>query len=253
MRAAFLEEVEKMGMRDIPVPEIGPDDVLVQMKAAGVCGSDLHAYIGKHIFRFPPVMLGHEGAGVIAKVGENVTGFQIGDRVTVDPTIPCGKCRCCREGNTNLCPDRVAPGTKAWWGGMGTWGDYFPIRADHVYHINDDVSFAKAALCEPMANSMHIISQIRGKDKNSICVIGCGTIGLFAVLLAKHAGYKTVIGSDPMAFIREQAEKVGADLTVDPMHQDIEKIILDATSSQPARRESSTRPSISPNAPERSC
>ena len=70
MRAAFLEEVEKMGMRDIPVPEIGPDDVLVQMKAAGVCGSDLHAYIGKHIFRFPPVMLGHEGAGVIAKIGE---------------------------------------------------------------------------------------------------------------------------------------------------------------------------------------
>ena len=232
MRAAFLEEVEKMGMRDIPVPEIGPDDVLVRIKAAGVCGSDLHAYIGKHIFRFPPVMLGHEGAGVIAKIGENVTGFQIGDRVTVDPTIPCGKCRCCREGNTNLCPDRVAPGTKAWWGGMGTWGDYFPIRADHVYHIGDDVSFAKAALCEPMANSMHIISQIQGKEKNSICVIGCGTIGLFAVLLAKHAGYKTVIGSDPVAFNRETAEKVGADLTVDPIHQDIEKIILDATNGE---------------------
>ena len=232
MRAAFLEDYEVMGIRDIPVPEIGPDDVLVRIRAAGVCGSDLHAYIGQHTFRFPPVMLGHEGAGVIAKVGENVKGFQVGDRVTVDPTIPCGKCSCCRSGNTNLCPERVAPGTKEWWGGMGTWGDYFPIRADHVYHIPDEVSFAKAALAEPMANSMHILSQVRGEKRDSICVIGCGTIGLFAVLLAKQQGYKTIIGSDPVAFNREVAEKVGASVTVDPIHQDIEAIVREATGGE---------------------
>ena len=232
MRAAFLEDYGRMGIWDIPVPEIGPDDVLIQIKAAGVCGSDLHAYIGQHMFRFPPVMLGHEGAGIIAKIGENVTGFHVGDRVTVDPTIPCGKCRCCLEGNTNLCPDRVAPGTKSWWGGMGTWGEYFPIRADHVYHIKDDVSFAKAALAEPMANSMHILSQVKGEKRDSICVIGCGTIGLFAVLLAKQQGYKTIIGSDPVAFNREVAEKVGASMTVDPIHQDIQSVIQDVTDGE---------------------
>ena len=232
MRAAFLEDYNRMGMRDIPVPEIGPDDVLVQIKAAGVCGSDLHAYIGQHTFRFPPVMLGHEGAGVIARVGENVKDFQVGDRVTMDPTIPCGKCSCCREGNTNLCPDRVAPGMKSWWGGMGTWGDYFPIRADHVYKIPDDVSFAKAALAEPMANSMHILSQVQSTKRDSICVIGCGTIGLFAVLLAKQQGYKTIIGSDPVAFNRGVAEQVGATLTVDPIHQDIEAIVKEATGGE---------------------
>lgn len=232
MRAAFLEDYERMGMRDIPIPEIGPDDVLVKIKAAGVCGSDLHAYIGQHAFRFPPVMLGHEGAGVVAKIGENVTSFREGDRVTIDPTLPCGKCRCCREGNTNLCPNRVAPGMKSWWGGMGTWGEYFPIRADHVYKIGDDVSFAKAALAEPMANSMHILTQVRGEKKDSICVIGCGTIGLFAVLLAKQQGYKTIIGSDPVAFNREVAEKVGATLTVDPIHQNIEEIVKAATGGE---------------------
>ena len=232
MRAAFLEDYYKMGMRDIPVPEIGPDDVLVKIKAAGVCGSDLHAYIGEHAFRFPPVMLGHEGAGVVAQVGENVKNFKVGDRVTVDPTLPCGKCKCCLEGNTNLCPDRVAPGTKNWWGAMGTWGDYFPIRADHVYKINDNISFAEAALAEPMANSMHVLTQVQGEKKESICVIGCGTIGLFDVLLAKQEGYKTIIGSDPVAFNREVAEKVGATLTVDPINQDIESIILEATGGE---------------------
>ena len=109
MKAAYLEEIGKMGIRDIPIPEIGPDDVLVKMKAAGVCGSDLHAYLGKHQFRFPPVLLGHEGAGVVYKVGENVKNVKVGDRVTVDPTEPCMHCHSCLEGNTNMCPDRIAP------------------------------------------------------------------------------------------------------------------------------------------------
>ena len=109
-------------------------------------------------------------------------------------------CHSCLEGNTNMCPDRIAPGTAGWFGGMGTWAEYFPIKGDHVYKINDDVSFARAALAEPMANSMHILTQVQGEKHDSICVIGCGTIGLFALLLAKQQGYKTVIGSDPVAF-----------------------------------------------------
>ena len=229
MKAAYLEEIGKMGIRDIPIPEIGPDDVLVKMKAAGVCGSDLHAYLGKHQFRFPPVLLGHEGAGVVYKVGENVKNVKVGDRVTVDPTEPCMHCHSCLEGNTNMCPDRIAPGTAGWFGGMGTWAEYFPIKGDHVYKINDDVSFARAALAEPMANSMHILTQVQGEKHDSICVIGCGTIGLFALLLAKQQGYKTVIGSDPVAFNREVAMKVGADIAIDPYNQDIEAEIMKAT------------------------
>lgn len=157
MKAAYLEEFGRMNIRDVPIPEIGPGDVLVKMEAAGVCGSDLHAYLGKHQFRFPPVLLGHEGAGIVYKVGEGVENVKVGDRVTVDPTIPCMECPSCLEGNTNMCPNRVAPGTKNWYGGMGTWAEYFPIRAERVYKINDDVSFARAALAEPMANSMHIL------------------------------------------------------------------------------------------------
>lgn len=234
MKAAFLEDYGKMGIRDVPIPEIGPDDVLIKIEAVGVCGSDLHAYLGKHQFRFPPVMLGHEGAGTIYRMGENVHGFKIGDRVTMDPTLTCGECPQCLEGNTNLCPSRRAPGTKSWYEANGTWAEYFPIQADHVYKINDDVSFARAALAEPMANSMHILSLVKNQKKDSICVIGCGTIGLFAIFLAKLQGYKIIIGSDPMAYNRRIAEAVGATATVDPTVQDIVSEVKKSTNEQGA-------------------
>ena len=103
-------------------------------------------------------------------------------------------------------------GSAAWAPGL----NISRLKGDHVYKINDDVSFARAALAEPMANSMHILTQVQGEKHDSICVIGCGTIGLFALLLAKQQGYKTVIGSDPVAFNREVALKVGADIAIDP-------------------------------------
>lgn len=232
MRAAFLEEYGKMAIRQVSIPEIGPNDILIKIEAAGVCGSDLHAYLGKHQFRFPPVMLGHEGAGTVAKIGERVKAFSVGDRVTFDPTLACGECPQCREGNTNLCPSRRAPGMSSWYDANGTWAEYFPIEADHVYKIKDEVSFARAALTEPMANSMHILSLVQGEKKDSICVIGCGTIGLFAIFIAKLQGYKTIIGSDPVAFNRKTAEALGATLTVDPSKQDLAAIAKEATGSE---------------------
>lgn len=226
MRAAYLSEVEKMEIRENPIPEIAENEVLVRPKASGICGSDLHAYLGKHLFRKPPVILGHEMAGEVCRVGPGVTTLKVGDRVTVDPSISCGHCVYCRAGNENLCEDRRAPGKDGW---IGTFADYFPIRADKAYRFSDKISYDKAALTEPLANCVHILSLVRDRERKAIAVIGCGTIGLLTILLAKRQGYQTIIGSDPLAFNRAVAEKVGATHTVDPLKEDIVSYIRDLT------------------------
>lgn len=226
MKSALLKEVEKIEIQDIPAPEIGEDDVLIKIRTAGVCGSDLHAFIGQHMFRRPPVILGHEAAGEISRVGRNVTRVKEGDHVVVNPTISCGKCKYCLEGKENLCNSRAAPGVNGW---IGTFSEYFPAPADKVYAIPKTLPYNRAALTEPLANSVHVMSMIRRRERKAAAVIGCGTIGLLCVLLAKQMGYETIIGSDPVAFNRDTAEKLGATCTVDPLGQDIEAVIKDAT------------------------
>lgn len=217
MKAAFVTGLKKAEILEVEKPAIGKGEVLIQVKTMGICGSDLHLYLGLHAFRKPPVILGHELAGVVCEVGEGVTRVKVGDRVTVNPSVACGTCHACKRGLGNICNTRKAPGTPSW---IGSFVEYFPAPEETVYKIDDSVDFARAALTEPLSVATHILSRVSVAEPKTMAIIGCGTIGLMTLYLAKKRGIERVICSDPAAFNREQALAFGADVAVDPLAED---------------------------------
>lgn len=218
MRAAYVVENEKVEIRDINVPTLKNDEVLIKVKTVGVCGSDLHLFKGTHAFRKPPAILGHEVAGDIVEIGKNVTNFKIGDRVTVEPHLGCGECEFCKQDLVNLCTSKKAPGTPAW---IGTFVEYFNAPEKTVYKINDNVSYEMGTLIEPLAVAVHAISRITVAEKDSIAILGSGTIGLLALVAAREAGYKNIICTDTQEFNLEMALKQGAKLALNPLKEDV--------------------------------
>jgi L-iditol 2-dehydrogenase len=218
MRAAYVVENEKVEIRDIDVPTLKDDEVLIKVKTVGVCGSDLHLFKGTHAFRKPPAILGHEVAGDIVEIGANVTNFKIGDRVTVEPHLGCGKCEFCKQELVNLCTSKKAPGTPAW---IGTFVEYFNAPEKTVYKINDNISYEMGTLIEPLAVAVHAIDRITVAEKDSIAILGSGTIGLLALVAAREAGYKNIICTDTQEFNLEMALKQGAKLALNPLKEDV--------------------------------
>jgi L-iditol 2-dehydrogenase len=218
MRAAYVVENEKVEIRDIDVPTLKADEVLIKVKTVGVCGSDLHLFKGTHAFRKPPAILGHEVAGDIVEIGENVTNFKIGDRVTVEPHLGCGECEFCKQELVNLCTSKKAPGTPSW---IGTFVEYFNAPEKTVYKINDNISYEMGTLIEPLAVAVHAIDRITVAEKDSIAILGSGTIGLLALVAAREAGYKNIICTDTQEFNLEMALKQGAKLALNPLKEDV--------------------------------
>ncbi len=215
MRAAYVVDREKVEIREIPKPDIAPDDVLVRVRCVGVCGSDLHLYNGTHAFRKWPAILGHEVAGEVAAIGAAVTKFAPGDRVTVNGVQPCGKCFPCSLGLTSVCDDKRVPGSDRW---MGCFAEYFPAPESQTHKIADATDYATAVLVEPLAVVNHILDRVVTEPRKSIAVLGCGTIGMLTMYLARERGYGNIIGSDPVAASRELATKLIADHALDPLH-----------------------------------
>jgi L-iditol 2-dehydrogenase len=218
MRAAYVVENEKVEIRDVDVPTLKDDEVLIKVKTAGVCGSDLHLFKGTHAFRKPPAVLGHELAGDIVEIGKNVTNFKIGDRVTVEPHLGCGVCEFCKQDLVNLCTSKKAPGTPAW---IGTFVEYFNAPEKTIYKINDNVSYEMGTLIEPLAVAVHAIDRITVVEKDTIAILGSGTIGLLALVAAREAGYKNIICTDTQEFNLEMALKQGAKLALNPLKEDV--------------------------------
>ncbi|RGX54698.1 alcohol dehydrogenase [Anaerotruncus sp. AF02-27] len=217
MKAAFVTEPYHVEIQDIPCPACRPQEVLIQVKNAGVCGSDLHLFRGTHAFRNPPAILGHEVAGTIVEVGADVSKFKVGDRVTVEPQIGCGQCEFCRNGMVNHCIHKIVPGTDQW---LGTFAEYFVAPESVLYPLADSVSFEMGTLIEPLAVTVHAMHQLSGVSKDSILILGAGTIGLLCMTVAKQMGYKTVICTDTAPFNRKSAEKLGA-IALDPSKVDV--------------------------------
>lgn len=218
MKAAYVTKPYHVEIREVPCPDCGPHDVLIQVKNAGVCGSDLHLFRGTHAFRKLPAVLGHEVAGVIIKVGSAVTRFKVGDHVTVEPQIGCGTCSFCQKGMVNHCTSKVVPGTPKWG---GTFAQYFTAPESVVYRLEDSLSFEMGTMVEPLAvavHAMHQFSDTGGKD--NLLILGAGTIGLLCLTIAKQMGYKTIICTDTAPFNRQSAEKLGA-VTLDPLKDDV--------------------------------
>ena len=204
---------------DIPVP--GPNEALVRMLAAGVCGSDLHAAHERHPFVPLPYRPGHEAVGVVESTGsavEGAAGVAPGQRVIVVPYLPCFTCKMCTSGRENLCENLGFFGCGYPQGGMA---DYFTLAANRLYPVPDDLDDLTAALIEPLATPVHAVRLAGDVAGRSVAVLGAGTIGLFTLAVLRAHGAGKIISTDPNPDKRERAAALGADVTIDARTPDV--------------------------------
>ncbi len=215
MKALVLEAYNRLVYQDVPEPDVGPLDVLVQVKATGICGSDIHGMDGSSGRRIPPLIMGHESAGVIAALGEQVTEWQVGDRVTFDSTIYCGECYFCQRGEINLCDNRrvlgVSPGE---YRQHGAFADYVAVPQRIMYALPDDLTFEEAAFVEPVSIAVHAVNRAGIQPDDSAVVIGAGMIGLLVVQVLRSVGCSKIIAVDLNPQRLELAQELGAHITL---------------------------------------
>ncbi len=181
----------------MPTPHVDDGDVLVRVKACGICGSDVHGYDGSSGRRIPPLVMGHEAAGIVERVGRAVTGVRAGDRVTFDSTVWCGECECCRRGDVNLCDRRTVLGVScAEYRRHGAVAEYVSVPARIVYALPDAVPFEHAALIEPLSVAMHAVARRPPRPHDTVLVIGCGMIGLLVIQVLRARGCRSVTAVD---------------------------------------------------------
>ncbi|WP_037364038.1 zinc-dependent alcohol dehydrogenase [Nakamurella lactea] len=201
---------------DKPVP--GPDEALVQMTVSGVCGSDTHAAHGRHPFVPLPYRPGHEVVGVVTEVGGDVTAVTAGQRVTVEPTLPCWHCKMCTTGRSNLCENLQFFGCGYSQGGMA---DFFTIPANRLHVIPDDLDDEHAALIEPLSTPVHAVRLAGDVAGKTVVIIGAGTIGLLVLAAARHAGAGRIVMTDMLPSKRDRAARLGADAVIDGGRADV--------------------------------
>jgi len=216
MKAAVLYGVKDLRVEDECVPEIADDEVLIKVKATGICGTDVHIYLGEWETDLP-IILGHEFSGVIADVGQDVEGFNVSDRVVAEPNIVCGSCYFCRMSEKNyFCENLEATGVTI----NGAFAEYVKIKARNVYKIPHKISFEEAALIEPLACCIRGIDRTGIKVGDTVAIIGAGPIGLILLQLARIAGASIVIQTDMEKTRLSLARKLGADYTINVKNED---------------------------------
>lgn len=216
MKAMCLYAPRDMRLEDVPVPAPGPGEVLVRIRAVGVCGSDVHYYVDGCIgtSKAPPsFVLGHEGAGEIVTLGAGVEGPPVGTRVALDPAIPCGHCEICLEGNPNCCPAVRFPSTPPVPGMLSEW---FVHPAHLCIPLPDALDFADGAMLEPLGVGVHAMTLAKVRPGDTIAVLGGGPIGLLVLQLALCSGAQAVYLSEPIPERRALAEELGATAVCDP-------------------------------------
>lgn len=212
MKALTLTASSQFEFGDAPEPEIAENEVLVAVKACGICGSDIHGMDGSSGRRIPPIIMGHEASGEIAKVGGSVRRWQVGDRVTFDSTVYCGTCPSCLAGQVNLCPDRNVLGVSCGdYRRHGAFAEFVRVPDHILYRLPDGLSYEHAAFAEPVSIALHGVNRLPLKPGDSAVVVGAGLIGLLVVqaLKLKGAGYVVAVDIDEgrLALARE----LGAD------------------------------------------
>lgn len=211
MKALLLSEYKHLDMADVPEPEIGPDELLIRVRACGICGSDVHGYDGSSGRRIPPVVMGHEAAGVVAAVGQAVSDMREGDRVTFDSTVWCGHCHFCRRGQVNLCDNRQVLGVSCGeYRRMGAFAEYVSVPRRICYRLPDELPFEKAAMIEAVSVAVHAVSLTPVTLNDTALVVGAGMIGLLTLQAAKLAGCGRVIITDVDQSRLETARELGA-------------------------------------------
>lgn len=221
-------------LREVPDPLAGPGEVLIQVGAAAICGSDIHIYHDRHPY-WPPVVLGHEFAGTVRDVGEGVTGYAAGDRVVSETsTGSCGTCFLCRSGNRHICPDKRAAGI----GRNGAFADYIVMPAALLHRIPGGLPMEEAALTEPTAIAVHaVIERAAVRPGETVVITGPGPIGLLCLQVAKSAGAGMTIVSGTAASASRRlpvAQAVGADVVINIAEEDLVERVMAATSGHGA-------------------
>ncbi len=221
-----------MALMETPVPSPKSNEVLIEVKAAGVCGTDIHIKHDKFPY-WPPVIMGHEFSGIIVETGSDVNGYKVGDRVVAEPhTKACGKCEHCRTGYIQLCAAKRSPG----WGINGAFAQYLAMPEHLLHHIPDSMTYEEGALVEPTANVVQdVLERGRVEPNDFVTVLGPGPIGLLSVMAAKSAGAKAValVGTRADEAVRiPMGRKVGADEIILADKENIIERVLELTNGR---------------------
>lgn len=212
MQALQLTDYRKLQLVDLPVPTPAAQEVLIQVAACGICGSDVHGYDGSTGRRIPPLVMGHEAAGVIAALGEAVHGFTLGERVTFDSTISCGTCRFCKSGAINLCDRREVLGVSCGdYRRNGAFAEFIAVPAHIVYRLPDSLGFTEAAMIEAVSVALHAVMLTEPEQGSTALVVGAGMIGLLIVQSLRVAGCGKIFVADIDPGRLQLAKKFGAD------------------------------------------
>jgi 2-desacetyl-2-hydroxyethyl bacteriochlorophyllide A dehydrogenase len=227
MQALVFYGTSQLRLEEYPVPEPPPGEVLIHVSACGICGSDLHGYLGHSARRTAhiPLVMGHEFSGSVAALGAGVIGISTGDRVVVQPQMSCGHCRACRAGKSNICPNMAILGIER----AGAFAEYVSVPANRVFRIPAGLGDAEASLTETLAVEVHLFRQFAALYPRTVVVLGAGAQGLFAVQLARSAGAAQIIASDLFDDRLELAARSGATLTLRPDQSDPVKQVLALT------------------------
>lgn len=230
MNAHVLHAAKDLRFERVPRPEPGPGEVLVRVRAAGICGSDLHYHAHGRCGNFVPTrpfILGHEFAGEVVELGEGVDSLAVGTRVAVDPSRACGRCKQCRQGRYNLCPHMQYYGTASVVPpNNGCFAEFVTAPVRNCWPLPNDFDYTWGALLEPMSVAMHAVSRAGSLGGKSVLITGGGAIGQMVLLVAIAFGATRVVVSDLKPFARDFAVKHGAAAAVDPTSADMAKQAL---------------------------
>jgi len=219
MRAAvYLEKNKPLAVQTVADPTPAPGQVVLAVKGAGICGSDLHMV--QYGFAAPGQVLGHEFAGEIVALGAGApSGLKVGDRVTALPVFPCHECEACRAGLVGLCPGSKIVGTTLMT--QGAYAEFTAVSGEYVQKLPDGVSYSEGAMVEPLAVGRHTVSRGEIKKGEAVLILGGGPIGAAATIFARQAGAQHVVVSEPSEMRRERVRELGATAAIDPKTQNV--------------------------------
>jgi L-iditol 2-dehydrogenase len=222
MKSLLLSSYNHLEIADMPLPPVGPGEVLVRVEACGICGSDVHGYDGSSGRRIPPIVMGHEAAGTVAAVGSAVRGYAEGDRVTFDSTVYCGQCSFCQSGDVNLCDNRQVIGVSCGdYRRHGAFAEFVVVPERILYHLPATISFAQAAMLEAVSVALHAVRVSEARGGETALVVGAGMIGLLTLQAARAAGCSPVLVADVDATRLALAGQAGADAIIDSSAADL--------------------------------
>ncbi|KKI93307.1 alcohol dehydrogenase [Bacillus sp. SA1-12] len=228
MKAAVMTKPFTIEFQEVAKPELGANDVLVRIKAAGICGSDVHFYDGSNPYANYPQIFGHELSGIIEEIGPEVKERRVGERVVIEPAVPCGECYPCRIGKTNVCVNLRMIGSVK----KGGFADYLALPENHVHVMPDNMSYEVGALCEPFTIGAQAIDRAKIEGGQTVTILGMGPIGLNILAQIKRQFDVTVYAVDVVPERLARAKDYGADIVINSRESDVIQTIDEMTNGE---------------------